>query len=173
MDEETDLSKYIVAAEAELEASLGGPVHILFGHSLDGVAQQLVESLDHEGFREELWYSHDEIASKCLKKEFTVFLVYLDEKLVGVVYGYGLEDGSFFLDELVSHIEGKGVGRVLTQLLITYCTLKRYTRVNLDTEESDTKGRHLRQFYERLGFKVTETHLTLGLVMTYTLPENA
>jgi GNAT superfamily N-acetyltransferase len=70
-------------------------------------------------------------------------------------------------------VEGKGLGKILITLALIYCYELDYRSVMLYTEDTDQAGRHLREFYEHVGFKYVATDPTLGVVMRYDLEEKA
>jgi len=129
--------------------------------------------IDHEKFRSELWYSSDDLLEKSLKKDFICLIVHLNGAPAAFLYGYDDEFDShwFFLDEIATRVEGKGIGKVLIVLLLVYCFELGYTFVTLYTEEHDEKGRKLREFYEHLGFTYMSTDPKVGVIMKYKIDE--
>ena len=87
------------------------------------------------------------------------------------MYGYELDPSTFFLDEVVSLSEGKGIGKSLVRLLIQHCKVKGYGVIRLYTEEVDEKGRRLRSFYESLGFLLSDAQPDKGIEMFYVIGE--
>jgi hypothetical protein len=112
-------------AEVFLSERLGNPVEVKASTTLDEAALKLFESVDHRAFKEELWYSKEEIASKSRRKGFIAFTVYIEGEPVGVLYGYELDPLTFFLNE------GKGIGKSLVRLLIQHCNVKGYGEISL------------------------------------------
>jgi GNAT superfamily N-acetyltransferase len=172
LDEDvTHLFEGLRKAEVFLSERLGKPVEVRASTTLDEAALGMFESVDHRAFKEELWYSRDEIASKSRRNGFIAFTVLVDGELMGMLYGYELDPSTFFLDEVVALNEGKGIGKSLVKLLIQHCVAKGYGVIRLYTEEVDEKGRRLRAFYEGLGFRLSEAQPEQGIEMCYILGE--
>lgn len=170
MDEEdSHLFAGLRRAEVYLSERLGKPVEVRASATLDEASLGVFESVDHRAFKEELWYSRDEIASKGRRRGFTAFTVLLEGELIGMLYGYELDPSTFFLDEVVALVEGKGIGKSLVRLLIQHCRAKGYGAIRLYTEDVDEKGRRLRSFYEGLGFSLSGAQLDQGIEMCYFL----
>jgi len=168
-DDVTHLFEGLKKAEVFLSERLGKPVEVKASTTLDEATLGLIESVDHRAFKEELWYSKEEIASKSLRKGFIAFTVFVEGELMGMLYGYALDPSTFFLDEAVALNEGKGIGKSLVKLIVQHCSMKGYSEINLYTEEIDEKGRRLREFYEGLGFRLRNVQPELGLEMCYSL----
>ena len=168
-DDVTHLFEGLKKAEVFLSERLGKPVEVKASTTLDEATMGIIESVDHRAFKEELWYSKEEIASKSRRKGFTAFTVYAEGELVGMLYGYELDLSTFFLDEVVALNEGKGIGKSLVKLVIQHCGVKGYGEIRLYTEEVDEKGRRLREFYEGLGFRLGDAYPEHGLEMCYSL----
>jgi GNAT superfamily N-acetyltransferase len=153
---------------------IGKDISIGFRTFLDQKAIEKITEIDHEKFRFELWYSIDELLEKSLKKDFICLIAHIDSDPVAFLYGYDDEFDShwFFLDEIATKIEGKGIGKVLILLLLVYCFELGYTFVTLYTEEHDEKGRRLREFYEHLGFTCMDTDPHIGDIMKYKIDEH-
>ncbi len=170
MDEDfTYLSIDMRETEVFLSEKLGRPVTVRACATLDEETLGLFEYVDHRAFKEELWYGREEIALKSRRNGFIAFTVHMEGDLVGMLYGYELEASTFFLDEVVSLNEGKGIGRSLVKLLIQHCRKKGYSAIRLYTEEIDEKGRRLRLFYEGLGFRLCDSLPEQGIEMHYPL----
>jgi GNAT superfamily N-acetyltransferase len=168
-DDVTHLFEGLMKTEVFLSERLGRPVTVRASTTLDEAALGLFESVDHRAFKEELWYSKEEIASKSRRKGFIAFTVYIEREPVGMLYGYELAPSTFFLDEVVALNEGKGIGKSLVKLLIQHCNVKGYGEISLYTEEVDEKGRRLREFYAGLGFQLRDTQPGQGIEMFYSL----
>lgn len=160
-------------AEERLTEKLGENVSIGFRTYLDQKTIEKITAIDHEKFRSELWYSSDELIEKSLKKDFLCLVAHVNNDPVAFLYGYDDEFDSqwFFLDEVATRIEGKGIGKVLILLLLVYCFELGYAFITLYTEEHDEKGRRLREFYEHLGFTYMSTDVEHGVVMHYKIDE--
>jgi GNAT superfamily N-acetyltransferase len=134
-----------------------------------------LEAIDHEKFRRELWYTQDELAEKAEKKDFMCTILSVEGEPTAFVFGYDHEEDptAYFLDELTTLIEGKGLGKILITLALIYCYELDYRAVILYTEETDQVGRHLREFYEHVGFKYIATDPDRGVIMRYDIEEKA
>lgn len=156
-----------------VEERLGSPCSITVHTHLSEAMLAKLEAIDHEKFRQELWYSRTELLEKTRKKGFVCFILSVGHEPVAFLFGYDYDAGSqgFFLDELATRVEGKGVGKVLITLLLVYCYELGYTSVFLYTEDLDQDGRHLRDFYEYVGFSYVATDPALGVVMRYSVEE--
>ena len=167
VDDVTHLFEGLRKAEVFLSERTGRPVTVRASTTLDEATRGLFESVDHRAFKEELWYSKEEIASKSRRKGFIAFTVHLEREPVGVLYGYELDPSTFFLDEIAALNEG--IGKSLVKLLIQHCSVKGYGEISLYTEEVDEKGRRLREFYAGLGFRLRDAQPGQGIEMFYSL----
>lgn len=147
---------------------------VVYTHLSDALLAKL-EAIDHQKFRGELWYSHEEFLEKTRQRDFVCFVLSADGEPSAFLYGYDYagDPAAFFLDEVVTLVEGKGVGKILITLLLVYCYELGYRYVMLYTEDTDEKGRRLRQFYEHLGFTEVRTDPELGLVMRIEVTEDS
>jgi len=170
-DNDTHLLDGLRKAEAYLSERLGVPVEVRACTTLDEAALSVFESLDHRAFKEELWYGREEIAMKSRRQGFIAFTVHVEGELAGMLYGYDLDPSTFFLDEVVSLREGRGVGGSLVRLLIRHCRARDYSVIRLYTEEVDVKGRKLKHFYEGLGFRVCGSTPKQGIEMCISLDD--
>ena len=153
---------------------LGRPCTLyIYSHLSDALLAKL-EAIDHQKFRQELWYSHDEFIEKTRQRDFVCFVLSADGEPSAFLYGYDYADdpSAFFLDEVVTLVEGSGVGKILITLLLVYCYELGYKYVVLYTEDTDDKGRRLKRFYEHLGFTEVRTDPELGLVMRIEVTED-
>jgi RimJ/RimL family protein N-acetyltransferase len=160
-------------SEQRLSKKLGESITIHFQTYLDDKLIEKITEIDHEKFRTELWYSKDELLEKSHKKDFICLIVHLNGEPVAFLYGYDDEFDPhwFFLDEIATRFEGKGIGKVMIVLLLVYCFELNYTYVTLYTEDQDEKGRRLREFYENLGFTYMGTDPQVGVIMKYEIRE--
>ena len=161
-------------AEKSLSQTLGSNTKITIRSYLDEHLISRLTEIDHEKFRNDLWYSNEELLEKTSKKDFVCFLLYMDNNPVAFLYGYDdeFDPNWFFLDEIATRIEKKGIGRVLITLLLIYCVELGYKYVTLYTETIDEKGRSLREFYEHIGFKHLADDPEKGVIMVYTIDED-
>ncbi|MBN2336618.1 GNAT family N-acetyltransferase [Candidatus Bathyarchaeota archaeon] len=172
LDEPSELfNRALRQAEAKASERLGSPCRIFVHYSIDDELLSKLEAIDHEKFRQELWYTHDEFLEKTKKRDFVCMVLSVGGEPTAFLYGYDYEADpeGFFLDELVTRVEGKGLGKVLLGLLIHYCIGLSYRSITLYTEETDEKGRRLKEFYERLGFGEAALDPSLGLIMRYVI----
>jgi GNAT superfamily N-acetyltransferase len=160
-------------AAERAEEKLGKPIMITVFTNLDERMMAKLEVIDHEKFRQELWYTHDELSEKTRKKDFVCMILSADGEPTAFVYGYDYEGDptAYFLDELATQVEGKGLGKILITLALIYCYELDYRSVILYTEDVDQADRHLRGFYEHMGFKYVTTDPVLGVIMRYDLVE--
>ena len=161
-------------AEDRATEKLGQPYTLyIYSHLSDALLAKL-EAIDHHKFRQELWYSHDEFIEKTRHRDFVCFVLSADGEPSAFLYGYDYADdpSAFFLDEVVTLVEGSGVGKILITLLLVYCYELGYKNVVLYTEDTDDKGRRLKRFYEHLGFTEVRTDPELGLVMRIEVTED-
>jgi GNAT superfamily N-acetyltransferase len=167
------LEEAIRRGEERLTDKLGEPVTISFRTYLDEKIINKITLIDHEKFRSELWYSSEVLLEKFSKKDFICLLMHVNGDPLAFLYGYDDDFDShwFFLDEVATQIEGKGIGKVLILLLLVYCFELNYTFITLYTEDQDEKGRRLREFYEHLGFTYMGTEPELGVIMKYKINE--
>jgi GNAT superfamily N-acetyltransferase len=159
--------------EERLTEKLGEPVTIGFRTYINDRIIEQITDIDHEKFRSELWYTKEELLAKSSKKDFVCLIAHANGEPVAFLYGYDDEFDPhwFFLDEIASRVEGKGVGKVLLVLLLLYCFELDYKFITLYTEDLDEKGRKLREFYEHLGFTYMGTEPELGVIMKYDIDE--
>lgn len=177
MDDETlpffedALRRAVERAEEKLERQVSITV---FTHLNERMMAKL-EAIDQEKFRRELWYTHDEFTEKAGKKDFMCITLSVEGDPTAFIFGYDYEGepAAYFLDELATKIEGKGLGKILITLALIYCYELDYSSVILYTEETDQVGRRLQEFYEHVGFKYVTMDPALGVVMKYDIEENA
>lgn len=167
------LEEALRCGEERLTEKLGEPTSISFRTYLDERLIQKITEIDHEKFRSELWYTSDELIEISHKKDFICLLVHVNSEPIAFLYGYDddFDPHWFFLDEIATQTEGKGIGKVLILLLLVYCFELDYTFITLYTEDQDEKGRKLRNFYEHLGFTYMGTEPELGVIMKYKINE--
>ncbi len=132
---------------------------------------RVVLQVDEAKFREELRYTAEEVEEQSRQPGFILILALSNDAPLGFAYGYDYPAGGFFLDELASMEEGRGIGRLLEALLVLYAYERGHSTLTLYTEERDEKGRLLRRFYERAGFRYLGTEDGKGDVMRLDLAE--
>ena len=165
------MRRAVERAEERLEQDCSITVHT---HLSDKLIAQL-EGIDHEKFRRELWYTSDDFLEKTKQKDFVCFVLSVSHEPVAFLFGYDYKDEpqGFFLDEVATHIEGKGLGKILITLLFVYCYELGYNSVVLYTEDLDQERRPLREFYEHMGFYIATTDPTLGVIMRHNIEEKS
>ncbi len=140
-------------AEKKLTQRLGTDCRITLIRGYSEETLDIIWEIDQAKFREELRYSKAEIMERMRKPGFLCLLVYLDGEPIAFEYGYDSKEGVYFSDSQATLVEGKGVATTQFALEILFLYHKGYTSVTLSTEELDEKGRALRSFWERMGFK--------------------
>jgi GNAT superfamily N-acetyltransferase len=157
------------------EEKLDKPVRLTVFTQLDERMIAKLEAIDHEKFRQELWYNYDELVEKTRKKDFVCIVLLVEGEPTAFMFGYDYEGDptAYFVDELVTKIEGKGLGKILITLALIYCYEMGYRAVILYTENTDKVGRHLQEFYEHMGFKYVTTDTGLGVIMRHDLEGKA
>jgi ribosomal protein S18 acetylase RimI-like enzyme len=167
------LEEALGRAAERLSEKLGEKATVNFRTYIDETLIKKLTEIDHEKFRSELWYSNEELLEKSLKKDFICLVADINDEPTAFLYGYDDEFDPhwFFLDEIATRTEGRGIGKVLIVLLLVYCFELNYTFVTLYTEDHDEKGRKLREFYEHLGFTYMTTDPELGVIMKYQINE--
>lgn len=175
MDDETPpfFEDALRRAGERAEEKLGRPVRITVFTHLDERMMAKLEAIDQEKFRRELWYTHDEFKDKAGKKDFMCIILSVEGDPTAFIFGYDYEGDpeAYFIDELATQIEGKGLGKILITLALIYCYELDYRSVILYTEETDQIGRQLQEFYEHVGFKYVTVDPALGVVMKYDIEE--
>lgn len=154
-------------AERRLSSALGEECRVRIVLSMDDKLFETIEGIEHEKFRTELQYSLEELRERNNLKGFVLFTVACGDRPVAFLFGYNdtVDQSSFYLDTVATLIEGKGIGSILVTTALIYCYDVGYEKVELYTEEEDDKGRHLRQFYENLGFRQVSYDPKNGLSM--------
>jgi len=156
----------VIEAEKRLSRLLGGRCVISLHRELDDNLRTVIQAIDHEKFRQELWYSSDELDTRTRKTGFLCLLASLDGRAVAFNYGYEDEaEDTFFSDTTATLIEGKRVGSTLFALEILHSYHRGQT-----TEELDEKGRPLTRIWGRLGFETVSSDASgsVEMVLVYT-----
>lgn len=166
------LDDRVKIAESILGSKLGVDIKIEFYKFLDSELVESLVEIDHEKFRPELWYSQEDFLSRMNYNNFICIVAYISETPIAFIFGYDDEPTTYYIDEVASRIEGKGLGSALIILFLLYCIKFGYRFVSLYTEEQDEKNRKLRGFYEHLGFNYVHTDPKLGDLMRFELSEN-
>lgn len=161
-------------ARQRLTKILGSHCEIRIHISVDPLLALTIEDIDHASFRSDLWFTADQIAEHAHQPGSVLFIAIVDERPVALLYGYNKASDreTFYLCSVASLIEGRGIDSIMVGLLLIYCFDVGYSSVRLYTEEVDDKGRHLREFYEHLGFICDYISLDEGMVMHHQLEPN-
>ncbi|MBS7619706.1 GNAT family N-acetyltransferase [Candidatus Bathyarchaeota archaeon] len=154
-------------AEEKLTESFGRPLYIKIKNHVDEATLSAIRKIESSAFREELRYTKEEILDKSLNDGFILILVYDLNKPVAFLFGYSepSNPSTFYLDTVATLIEGKGLGSCLINLILLHCYESGYAFITLRTEEEDEKGRRLRRFYEKFGFRVYPCDPREGIAM--------
>lgn len=172
MFEEITFDKALKIAEKKLSKELGMKCVVEVYFTVNNDILNAIKRITDLKFREELRYDYEEILNYSKMSGFLLILIKSGNEPVGMLFGYKYEEGGYFLDVLASIIEGKGVGRTLITLLIVYCYEKGHSLLTLFTEEVDEKGRQLRRYYEKMGFRYLYTGVGKGDVMEINFDAN-
>ena len=163
------------SVEKILSVSLGGEVKVTHHIEAEEVVIDAIHRIDNLLFREELWYSRDEVLEMCSKAGFFCILVYLDGEVVAYDFGFDTSTGVFFSDSTATLIERKGIGTFLVVLELVFMYERGYQKVRFKTEELDQAGRPLREIWEKRGYKPVssdEQGITMELVITQSVVED-
>jgi hypothetical protein len=164
----------LLKAEAKLSKVLDGECKITVHHDFPSGLAQVIEEIETCKFRKELQYSLKELVERSMKPGFTCILFTLNGKPFAFDLGYRDEEaGVYFGDSAATLIERKGVGAVLTALDALTSWEAGYRSVKMITEEEDQAGFRLREYWEKFGFRVTDTDPKIGIEMSLSLtPDN-
>ena len=151
-------SDSVKEAENRLSRLLEGCCEISVHQELDASLMSAIESIDHEKFRQELWYDRGELDDRRGRRGFLCLIARLDGRAVAFDYGYeGDEEGVFFSDTTATLIEGKRIGSTLFALEIIHSYESGLGFTKLTTEEVDEMGRPLMLIWGRLGFETVSS----------------
>jgi hypothetical protein len=153
--------------EAKLRQTIGPNCTIRVHTTLNDALIQTILQVDAYKFRQELQYRREEVIEHSNNPGFILITAECGGQPLGIVYGYDVPEGGFFLDTLASMNEGKGVGHTLATLIIIHAQNTGHTYMTLYTEEKDEKGRMLRKFYQKMGFVYLGTDSDKGDVMNF------
>ncbi|MBN2336888.1 hypothetical protein JXL21_15135 [Candidatus Bathyarchaeota archaeon] len=160
------LGELLKTAEEKLGVSLNGSVQVSTHHLIDDELLGKMTAIDHEKFREDLWYSGEELRERVDKPGFFCLLVSLDSAPIAYDFGYDdAEEGVYFSDTSATIVERRGVGAVLAVLELVYLYESGYRAVKFTTEELDQAGRPLRLIWERMGYRVVSSDPVEGVTM--------
>ncbi len=138
---------------------LGRPTRIIYPGSKDPYYQWFLE-IESGAFRSELRYSQEELEERLSNDDLLFFFVTSQTGREAVVLAYedpDNPDSALYLDTIAVKSLGRGLGSILMQNLIEYARKKSYRILRLDTELVNEKGQELVKFYQKLGFKVTDS----------------
>ena len=160
------LEEVLSSSEIILGDSLCGEVRISTHGGADDELLDKIYALDHDKFRQELWYDREELREKFGRAGFFCLLVSLNDAPIAYDFGYDdEEEGVFFSDSSATLIERKGVGTVLAVLELIYLYERGYGAVKFTTEELDQAGRPLRLIWEKRGYKTVSSDPLTGVTM--------
>ena len=165
----------LAKAETRLSQRLQGKCFITVHRELSEELLTTIETIDHQKFRQELWYSRAELEHKKKLPGFLCLTARLNEEVIAFDYGYDDEEekDTFYSDNTATLIEGKGLGTTLFALEIIHSYHDGYKFTKLSTEEVDEKGRQLQRIWARLGFETVSEDPVKGIEMKLTLsPSN-
>ena len=154
--------------ESNLSKLLHRRVRLIFPSKWDKTYHNWYETLELEGFREELRYTPEEILERIEKPDLLLFFVVTEQRPLAVLLSYTMEgewEKTLYVDTIAVREQGKGIGRAIMNAIIEWGRLKNYRAVVLDTEEQNEKGLPLRKFYERLGFVLDDSDERGNLTM--------
>lgn len=154
-------------AEEKLAETFGRPIYIKIKNHVDEAVVSAIRKIESSAFREELRYTKEEILDKSLNQGFISILIYDLNKPIAFLFGYSEQSNpsTFYLDTVATLIEGRGLGSCLINLILLHCYESGYALITLRTEEQDEKGRKLRLFYEKFGFRVYPCDPREGIAM--------
>ena len=143
--------------------------HIVIPESLTDKVLKWYHKIDEAAFRKELRYSDEELRERWNKENKQMIFLLDDDGPIAVHLGYDLEHDSdtYYVDTLATTVEGKGIGSVLTNYIKEYAKEEDYSELQLDTEATNERGVPLRHFYEKNGFKLTESNEDGNITMKY------
>ena len=159
------LAEAMQVIQRRLEETLGHGCTIEIHRDLTSDLLKTILFVDSQKFREELQYEQEEVLTHGSLTGFILLLAHCNDRPIGLAYGYNDAEKGFFLDTLASIVESKGIGSVLATLILVHALETGRSHVTLYTEERDEKGRQLRRYYERIGFKYLGTEEGKGDVM--------
>jgi GNAT superfamily N-acetyltransferase len=156
----------------ELQPILGDRVEIVFPETWSEKYLSWFREIERSSFRPSLAYSEEEIMERLAEEDVLMMFITVDDCPEGLLLGYTYVDmpvETFYLDTIAVKQKGKGVGRIISMVLIKWAKKMGYKRMQLDTEYENEKGIPLNLFYESLGFKVVDIDDELGNI-TMQLP---
>lgn len=106
-------------------------------------------------------YSKEDIL-ECLAEEYSLLLLLtVNGQIEGYLFGYDddpnhpiVQGTDYFIDSAVISLayQQKGIGTMLSGLILWLLYLLDFTKVGITTEEKDKTGRELVKLYQKLGF---------------------
>jgi GNAT superfamily N-acetyltransferase len=149
----------------ELKPILGDRVEIIFPEAWSEKYLSWFREIEQCSFRPSLTYSEEEIMERLAEEDVLMMFITVDDRPEGLLLGYTYVNTAvetFYLDTIAVKQKGKGVGRIVSVVLIKWAKKMGYKRMQLDTEFENEKGIPLSLFYEHLGFKVVDIDDELG-----------
>ena len=165
----------------QLSHLIGAPVALILQPTIDEALLTRMLHLEEQIFRiEDNIYSKEDILECLAEEDSLLLLLTIDNKVEGYVFGYDediskptVKGTEYFLDSAVVSLayEQKGIGSMVSGVVLLMLYLLNYREVGLLTEERDKTGRELVRFYEKMGFKLVEKTEQAGCAMRITLNE--
>lgn len=160
-----NLAEALAATKAKLLETLGTNCSVQIHRAINDSIIETILKVDAYKFRQELQYRSEEVIEHSLSPGFILITAECGAEPLGIVYGYDEPNDGFFLDTLASMVEGRGIGHMLSTLIIIHAENMGHKHVTLYTEEQDEKGRQLRRFYQEMGFTYLGTEPDKGDIM--------
>lgn len=125
--------------------------------------------LEKKAFRDELRYSLEELTERINKNNLLFILLFSNEEAKAMVLGYEQNPINYYLDSLAVKDEGKGLGTLLLNSLISWIKVQNYRKIVLDTEHQNERGLPLVRFYQKNGFRIAKETEDGNVTMEYLL----
>ena len=132
----------------------------------DQILDRMIE-LEKEIFSvEDNVYSKEDILESLAEEYSFLILLKINGEIQGYVFGYdddpedpNIEGTDYFLDSALVSLkyEQKGIGTMLSGVVLLLLYLLGFDKIGITTEEKDKTGRELVKFYNKLGFMEART----------------
>ena len=118
------------------------------------------KQIEHFCFRSELQYSFEEVAIRWDEPERLFIFVLKEDKDKSMVpeafwLGYktdNTEEKVFYLDTIAIITQGRGIGRIILEMIILWAKSHEFQSLLVNTEYENEKGLPLVHFYQKHGF---------------------
>lgn len=143
--------------KTELTPILGKGVVVFFPQTWSNEYLSWYKEIEQNSFRPELIYSQEEIENRLAKEEVVMMFILKHRTPEGLLLGYRLEHTSedvFYLDTIAIKQKGRGIGKIVLNILFEWARKMGYQSIQLDTEEANETGIRLSYFYQQLGFGI-------------------